>query len=138
MRRLMRGRIGMLLGAALLFLAGWGAGCTMGQQATAQKTLMHVFAFTPREDATPQDFAAFQQATVAMVGQIPGLRRVWVGKLREPLPVETRIHTYSVAMEFDDAQALEVYATHPAHDAWVKLYEKVRLPGTATLDILSQ
>jgi len=138
MRKLMHGNIRLLLGTALLSLAGWGAACTMGQQATAQKALMHVFAFTPREDATPQDFAAFQRATVAMVGQIPGFRRVWVGKLREPLPVETRIHTWGVAMEFDDAQALEVYATHPAHDAWVKVYERVRLPGTATLDILSQ
>jgi antibiotic biosynthesis monooxygenase (ABM) superfamily enzyme len=108
------------------------------RQATAEQTLMHVFAFTPREEATPQDFEAFRQATIAMVGQIPGFRRVWVGKLREPLPVETRIHTWGVAMEFDDTAALEVYADHPAHEAWVKVYDKVRVPGTATLDILSQ
>ena len=132
MRRLLSGRISIILGGLFLFLGG----CTAGWQAgTSQKTLMHVFAFTPLEGATPDDFAAFAKATSAMVGQIPGLRRVWFGKLREPLPVETRIHTYGVAMEFDNAEALQAYATHPAHDAWVQIYEKVRMRGTTTLDI---
>jgi antibiotic biosynthesis monooxygenase (ABM) superfamily enzyme len=122
-------------GCAVLFLAG----CVAGRlSAGSEKTLMHVFAYTSLEGSTPQDYEAFKKATVEMVGAIPGLKRVWVGKLREPLAVETRIHTYGVAMEFDNQQALDVYAKHPAHDQWVKIYEKVRKQGTTTLDILGE
>jgi Stress responsive A/B Barrel Domain len=119
----------------LLFLAG----CATGRlTAGSEKTLMHVFAYTPLEGSTMQDFETFKKATAGMVGQIPGLRRVWVGKLREPLPVETRIHTFGVAMEFDNAQALDAYAKNPAHAEWSKVYEKVRKEGTLTLDILGE
>ena len=41
-------------------------------------------------------------------------------------------------MELADEAALETYAGHPAHDAWVKIYEKVRVAGTTTFDILGQ
>ena len=116
------------------------AGCTAGQvTATSQKTLMHVFAYTPLESATPEDLEEFKTATVGMVGRISGLRAVWVGKLREPLPgAGTRIHTHGVAMEFENTQALEVYANHPVHQQWIEVYDKVRLQGTTTLDILGE
>ena len=127
--------IALAAGGALLFLGG----CMAGRlTAASEKTLMHVFAYTPLEGSTPQDYEAFKKATAEMVGQIPGLKRIWVGKLREPLPIETRIHTYGVAMEFDNVQALDTYAKDPAHDQWVKLYEKVRKQGTTTLDILGE
>ena len=124
----------LLLGS-LLFLAGCQA---EWRSSTAPKTLLHVFAFTPLEGATDEDFENFQKATVGLTRQIPGLRKVWVGKLREPLPQVTRLHTYGVAMEFDNAEALAVYADHPAHEEWVKVYEKVRMQGTTTLDILGE
>lgn len=135
MRKRLAGKFAFFLGALLLFLAG----CMVGRQLGPQKTLMHVFAYTPLESATPQDFANFEKATADMVGTVPGLRRVWVGKLREPVPAENdRIRTYGVAMEFDDTQALDAYAQHPAHREWIKVYDKVRVQGTTTLDILSQ
>jgi hypothetical protein len=128
-------KVALVLGASIIFLAG----CMVGRQLGAQKTLMHVFAYTPLDGATPQDFANFEKATAEMVGKVPGLRRVWVGKLREPVPGENdRIRTYGVAMEFDDAQALDGYAQHPAHRDWIRLYDKVRVQGTTTLDIVSQ
>ena len=126
-----------LLVGSLLFVAG----CRAAQQpATTEKTLMHVFAYTPLEGATSQDFENFKKATEGMVGKIPGLRRVWVGKLREPLPAATAAdpRLYGVAMEFDDVKALQVYADHPAHKEWEKIYEKVRVRGTTTLDILGE
>ena len=127
--------IGLIAGGALLFLAG----CATGRvSASSEKTLMHVFAYTPVEGSTMQDFETFKKATVAMLGQVPGLRRIWVGKLREPLPIETRIHTFGVAMEFDNAEALAAYADHPAHAEWNKVYERVRKSGTTTLDILGE
>ena len=123
------------LAGAMLFAAG----CVVGQQtATTQKTLLHVFAYTPLQGATPLDYDNFKKATAAMAGKVPGLKRVWVGKLREPFPAGGEIREYGVAMEFDDLEALQVYADHPAHRAWEELYERVRKIGTTTLDILAE
>lgn len=127
----------------VLGLAGvvlFAAGCVVGQQtATTQKTLLHVFAYTPLQGSTPQDYENFKRATAGMVGKIPGLRRVWIGKLREPIPGSGGdIREFAVAMEFDDVQALRVYADHPLHREWEPVYEKVRKIGTTTLDILAE
>ena len=132
MRRYFSGKVVLGLTGCLLFAAGLVLGQQMG---TTQKTLMHIFAYTPLKGSTPQDYENFKKATAGMVGKIPGLRRVWVGKLREPLPAGEAVREYGVVMEFDDAKALQVYADHPAHTEWVKVYEKVRLRGTTTMDI---
>ncbi|MBI4461066.1 MAG: Dabb family protein [Acidobacteria bacterium] len=125
----------VLVGAPLLF-----SGCAAETPAAGrQNTLLHIFAYTPLETATEADFEAFKKATADMVDRIPGLRRVWVGKLREPLPVPgDYIRTYGVAMEFDNIEALQVYADHPAHKEWESVYERVRVRGTTTLDILGE
>ena len=126
------------LGAAgiMLFVAGWVLGQQTGTaQATTEKTLMHVFAFTPVEGATEQDFANLRTATADMVGTIPGLRRAWYGRLLQPIPGGSDPRLYGVAIEFDNVNALQVYADHPAHRAWEQVYAKVRVPGTTTLDI---
>ena len=132
MRRYFSGKVVLELTGCLLFAAGLVLGQQMG---TTQKTLMHIFAYTPLKGSTPQDYENFKKATAGLVGKIPGLRRVWVGKLREPLPAGEAVREYGVVMEFDDAKALQVYADHPAHTEWVKVYEKVRLRGTTTMDI---
>ncbi len=145
MRKLISGKYLSLVVGCLLFVAG----CQMGQEmatdqtATAQsgtteKTLMHAFAYTAIEEATEEDFEAFTNATADMVGKIPGLQKVWVGKLRLPLTQGERERTHGVAMEFDDEAALAVYAEHPAHDAWIEVYDRVRVPGTTTFDILGE
>lgn len=114
----------------------FAAGCAVGQQSGMERTLMHVFAFTPLEGATEQDFADFQAATAAMVGEIPGLRRAWFGRLMQPIPNGGgHVREYGVAMEFDNIEALRRYADHPAHREWEQVYERVRVPGTTTLDI---
>lgn len=117
----------------LVFLVG----CVTGRQTATNHSLLHVFLYSPLPGATPQDFENFEKATRGMVGQIPGLKNVWVGKLREPVPAENdTIRTYGVGMEFESPQALEGYASHPAHDEWSKTYVKVRNQGTTTLDIV--
>ncbi len=128
-------KLALFIAGGILFGAGWLGG---QQTATTQKTLMHVFAYTPLQGATPQDFDNFKKASANMVGKIPGLKRVWVGKLRRPLDQGTMKREYGVAMEFDDAKALDAYAKDSAHDAWVKVYEKVRVEGTTTFDILGE
>lgn len=127
-------KLALCLAGLLLLLVG----CAIGREtAPPERPLMHVFAYTPRDTATQQDYAAFEAATRAMVGKIPGLRKVWLGKLREPTPAENdRIRTYGVAMEFDNIEALAAYSQHPVHAEWNAIYERVRQQGTTTLDIV--
>ena len=150
MRKLIGGKNLSLVVGCLLFVAGCQVGQEMAtdqtataqtdaiQPGTTQKTLMHAFAYTAIEEATEEDFEAFKNATADMVGKIPGLRKVWVGKLRLPATQVTRERTHGVAMEFDDEEALAVYADHPVHTEWVSVYERVRVPGTTTFDILGE
>lgn len=128
-------RMALFVAGGILFGAGWLGG---QQTATTQKTLMHVFAYTPLPGATPQDFDNFKKATANLVGKIPGLKRVWVGKLRHPLTQGDLKREYGVAMVFDDAKALDDYAKNPVHSDWQKVYEKVRVEGTTTFDILGE
>ena len=131
-----------------------------GPAAAGEKALMHCFAFTVIESASDADWQAFQKATDALPGKISGLTRVWHGKLRAPLaqyttdgatrkklgagekdvagPVNRLNRQYGVCMEMQDEAALKRYATDPAHAEWVKAYEKVRVAGTTTFDILGQ
>ena len=136
MKGLMAGRLAKAAAGMVLFIAGWVVGQQWAIPRTGtETTLMHVFAFTPLEDATEQDFAAFHAATAEMVAQIPGLRRAWFGRLLQPIPGTPRPREYGVAMEFDSVEALRAYAGHPAHSAWEQVYARVRVQGTTTLDI---
>ena len=122
-----------------------------------EKKLMHCFTFTPIEAATVADWDAFYKATDELPGKIPGLSRVWHGKLLRPMailntdretgkklaageenvtgPVTRRVRSYGVCMEMADEAALKVYAGHPAHKEWDAVYAKVRQPSTTTFDL---
>ena len=135
MCKLTGGRIALLLTGAMLLATGY----VLGQQtATTQKSLLHVFAYTPVDGATQQDFDNFKKASAELVGKIPGLKRVWVGKLKSPLTDGDAKRLYGVGMEFEDVKALEAYADHPAHKDWEKVYRKVRVAGTTTFDIMGE
>jgi hypothetical protein len=125
-----------------------------------EKKLMHCFAFTVIEGASDADWQAFYKATDELPGKIPGLNRIWYGKLRSPLPIyqpsrevqkELRAgaksatgevtflpRQFGVCMEMDSLSTLKTYASHPAHKEWVAVYSKVRQAGTTTYDIIGQ
>ena len=131
-----------------------------GLLSAGEKKLMHCFAFTAIEGASQADWDAFYKATGELPGKIPGLSKVWYGKLRRNLSIfnvapEVRkklgageqkvagdvtqtVRQYGVCMEMDDEAALKTYESHPAHKAWVEVYSKVRQPGTTTFDIIGQ
>jgi hypothetical protein len=110
-----------------------------GVLSAGEKKLMHCFAFTTIKEASAADWKAFQEATDALPKTMSGVvSRVWHGKLRRPLRVGSDVREYGVCMEMPDEAALKTYASHPAHGAWVKVYEKVRVEGTTTFDILGQ
>jgi len=138
-------------------------GLSMGAASAQDKKLMHCFAFTEITTATPEEWKAFAKATEALPGQIPGLTKVWHGKLSRPMgliqtdasadaeavkklragetvavPVKMVRRQYGVCMEFAGPEALAAYSKHDAHSGWMKVYEKVRVAGTTTIDILGQ
>jgi hypothetical protein len=127
-----------------------------------EKQLMHCFAFTPIAEATPADWDAFFKATDAMPGKMPMVKKVWYGKLARPL---TQFNTsdaaarkrvaagekgvsaemtalrreYGVCMAMEGGpEVLKAYTANPYHKHWMATYEKVRVAGTTTFDIVGQ
>lgn len=129
----------------------------------ADQPIIHCFAYTVIDSATPAEWDAFTKATKELPGKVPGLTNVWLGKLVRPMgvlttdasataedikkmragetvtmPVKMLRRQAAACMVFSGSAALDAYAKHPAHDEWVKAYEKVRVAGTTTIDIQTQ
>ncbi len=134
---------------------------TAGLAAAAEKTMMHCFAFTPIETATEAEWKAFYDATDALPKNIPAIKMVWAGKLRAPLAqfsvdAESRkklaggekdvaakanrvVRSYGACFAMEGGpDSLKVYTANPYHKVWMAAYEKVRVAGTTTYDILAQ
>jgi Stress responsive A/B Barrel Domain len=115
------------------------AGMLLASTALAgEKKLMHCFAFTVIDTATPADWDAFYKATDELPNKIKGLSHVWYGKLASPLTHNNVKRTFGVCMEMDNADVRKKYADDPAHAAWDTAYAKVHVEGTTTYDILGQ
>lgn len=144
-----------------LFRALAGLIISTGLAVAGEKHLMHCFAFTPIEGASEADWKAFYEATNALPKNIPAIKMVWAGKLRAPLAqfqvdAETRkklaagekdveaktnrlVRGYGVCMAMEGGpEVLKTYTASPYHKVWSSAYEKVRVAGTTTFDILGQ
>jgi hypothetical protein len=143
----------LLLTATLLLPAGV---LTAGE-----KNMMHCFAFTVIEKATQAEWDAFYKANDDMPKKMKGIvRRVWYGKLANTLvqyavpadarkklqagekkvttDIEYRPRQWGMCIELNGLNNLKPYADHPYHKEWVAAYEKVRVAGTTTYDIVGQ
>jgi hypothetical protein len=109
-----------------------------GMAPAGEKKLMHCFAFTPIESASPAEWKAFYDTTDQLPKKIPGISHVWYGKLRRPLDSGGSARKYGVCMEMASEDTLKSYTDHPFHKQWVGVYSKVREEGTTTFDILGQ
>jgi hypothetical protein len=140
--------------AALLMMTGIAG--------AADKTLMHCFAWTSIKEATPADWTAFFKASDALPGKISVVKKVWYGKLANPLgqvgitnidadarkkaaagekvPAEVqRIQRdWGMCMELTSLDALKTYDSDPYHKTWTDAYSKVRVEGTTTFNIVGQ
>ena len=126
-----------------------------------EKGLMHCFAYTPIETATQEEWNTFYKETDALPKKIKTIKKVWYGKLRGnglgiyqvdaaaakkavageknvPATVNRVVRKHGACFLFTNEAALAAYAKDPNHDAWLKAYEKVRVSGTTTYDILAQ
>ena len=141
--------------------AGAGLLLAAGLASAGEKGMMHCFAFTPIKEATTADWDAFHKATDAMPKKIKTIKKVWYGKLRAPLgqwrimdqaaaklarsgdkdatsKITFLSREYGVCMLMTDPAALESYVKTPYHKEWTAAYEKVRVAGTTTFDIIGQ
>ena len=103
-----------------------------------EKKLMHCFAFTPIKGAPQADWDKFYKATDQLPKKIRGVSHVWYGKLASPMGHGDTAREYGVCMEMADQATLDAYGKAPYHDEWKKAYEKVRVEGTTTFNILGQ
>ena len=144
----------------ILFTAAMTLLLTSGLATAGEKGLMHCFAFTPIKDATEAQWKAWMDATDQWPKKYPGVKMVWYGKLRRPLAqcqvdaaaikklaagekdVEAKanrvVREYGACMMFVDEDALKNYTAQPFHKEWTAAYEKVRVAGTTTYDILAK
>lgn len=82
-----------------------------------------VFKLTPSDaEQRAANLAGMQERLAALVGVVPGLRRMQV----EPdLGVTPGNWEVAIVTEHDDRAAFDVYQSHPAHDeasAWIDLF----------------
>ncbi len=127
----MRKLLVLLCGGALLF----GAGVLVGQRTVAgEKSLIHAISFKPVEGATPEQIQEVWAATRRMAAEVPGIRRIWTGKVTN----RGDALTHGIVMEFENAKALEAYGPHPGHKKWEDIYFKVRTPGSNTIDVVGE
>lgn len=123
-----------LLGGVVLFLSG----VLLGQESgSTQKTVLHVAAWTARDGITQQDLDTFQKESETITSQVPGLKRVWVGKLRQPLTVDGIQRNHAVVLEFDDLKSREAYTNNrPAR--WYDGLNRLRQPGSTNFDVVGE
>ncbi len=134
MRKLFGVKTLLCLVGCTLFLAGWLLG---KETAATQKTVIHSAAWTALDSMTAEQFDNFKKETAGLVGKVHGLRRVWVGKLREPVTVEGAKRDYGLIAEFDDVKSKEAYsADHPM--PWYANFNKLRKAGSTNFDVVGE
>ena len=125
-------------GFRVVALSALALGLLIPPAKAGEKKLMHCFAFTPVKGATQADWDGFYKATDQIPKKIRGVSKVWYGKLASPMGRGESAPEYGVCMEMAEHVALDPYGKAAYHDEWLKAYEKVRVEGTTTFNILGQ
>ena len=122
-----------VIGGAMLFGAGLLIGATTNRF-TKPQSLLHVVTFAFRPDSTPEQRAAAMKGVEKMAGDIQGVTRIWTDAIKVQGPFcpasgnnpASPEFTHSFVMEFKDEAAFKLYADHPSHKEWEKVYLPVR------------
>lgn len=131
--------------AAVLVAMGAAAGFAAHRYGKP-KTVIHVVTLAYVEGTGDKQKQAVLDGVERMASEIPGIRNVWL----KPAKVQgyqyeklgngkDKYHrmTDAFVIEFESAAAMEIYANHPAHRAWEKLYVPLRA-RSATSDITNE
>ncbi len=88
--------------------------------------IVHLVLFTPREDLTDADRAAFGGALDRALTSIPSIRRFQIGRrVLVGAAYEQSVrdaYEYCGVLEFDDRAALDAYLAHAAHAELGRLF----------------
>jgi hypothetical protein len=118
MTRTLRISMGLLIAAGL-----FGAGYVVGQNEYRKPTtVIHVVSGKWKEGTPEEEKQKALAGVEQMAREIPGIRNIWL----KPLRIQPREYNYLFVIEFADAKAAEVYATHPAHEKWNQHYQTIR------------
>jgi len=133
-----------------------------GAASAADKTLMHCFAWTSIKEATPAEWQAFFKASDDLPNKIKVVKKIWYGKLANPLSqttvtnidpearkkamtgdkvnaeVQRTPRDWGMCMELTSPDALKTYDADPYHKTWTDAYSKIRVDGTTTFNIIGQ
>ena len=111
--------------AALVLAAAaglFGAGILAGKNTFHQpSSVIHVVTVQWTPESTPEQQQAALDGLKTMAAEVPGIKNIWVKSVR----VQPRDYNAAFAIEFENKEAAEAYAKHPAHDAWMKIYEPI-------------
>ncbi|HXE74177.1 MAG TPA: Dabb family protein [Candidatus Xenobia bacterium] len=107
----------------LVLVAVFQAGVAYGQaKYGAPKTVLHVVTGKWKAEATDEQKKAALDGLRTMLGQLPGVKNVWLKADR----IQPREYNYAFAIEFENRAAADAYANHPAHEEWYKVYQPIR------------
>ena len=124
----------LVIAAALIFSSGWLIG---REQPRTEKTVLWAAAWTALDTMTPQDFERLKTETAGLVNTVPGLRRVWVGKLLEPKTFDGVERTYGMVLEFDDVKSKKAYEANPL-PPWREHFNSMRAPRSTNFDVVGE
>jgi multidrug efflux pump subunit AcrB len=99
------------------------AGMVIGQNKFGQpKTVIHLVTLKWKTTSTPAQQQAAIDGIKTMAAKIPGIKNIWI----KPVRIQPQGNQANFAIEFADEDAAKVYADHPAHAEWNKLYLEAR------------
>lgn len=135
MSQQIRRNVMMSAAAAGLFFAGWA----MGQpERRTEKTTIHCVAWTAKKGMTGADWENFKKGFAMLPDKFPGMRRLWAGKLAEPVTFSGLTRDHAIAFEFDSLAAKRDYSASPNRPAWQELFATVREPGSSSFDLVGE
>ena len=106
-----------------MLIVVFAAGMIVGQNKFGQpKTVIHLVTLKWKTTSTPAQQQAAIEGIKTMAQKIPGIKNIWVKSIR----VQPQGNQANFAIEFADEAAAKVYADHPAHAEWNKIYLEAR------------
>ena len=116
---------GVLLGCLLVAVLTTGVIIAQNQFGTP-KTVIHVVTLKWKADSTPEQQKKALDGIKTMAAAIPGIKNVWLEKLKVQSPTAEKPYDWAFVIEFADKAALDAYANHPKHKEWESIYVPIR------------
>ncbi len=112
-----------IVAAAFAAVAIFCSGYVAGQNKFGQpKTIIHLSLIKWKEGVSDADKQKALDGVVQLAAKIPGIKNVWTKVSR----MQPRDYHAAFVIEFENRDAADRYAEHPAHEAWRKSFMEIR------------